>query len=91
MARPLRFEYPGAIYHVMARGDGGKQIFLGREDCESFLHWLERVCRSHGWRAHAWVLMGNPAAMSQLVNRMRKTPDGIKAIKKHEKIFKSKD
>ena len=43
----------------MARGDGGKKIFIGKEDHESFLHWLERVCRSHGWRVHAWVLMGN--------------------------------
>ena len=43
----------------MARGDGGKQIFVGKEDYESFLHWLERVCRSYGWRVHAWVLMGN--------------------------------
>ena len=59
MARPPRFQYPGAVYHVMARGDGGKRIFVGKEDHESFLHWLERVCRSHGWRVHAWVLMGN--------------------------------
>jgi putative transposase len=59
MARPPRFEYPGAVYHVMARGDGGKALFTGKEDCESFLHWLERVCGSHGWRVHAWVLMGN--------------------------------
>jgi putative transposase len=59
MARPPRFEYAGAVYHVMARGDGGKRIFIGREDHESFLHWLERVCSSHGWRVHAWVLMGN--------------------------------
>jgi hypothetical protein len=44
----------------MARGDGGKRIFLGKEDCESFLHGLERVRQSHGWRVHAWVLMGNP-------------------------------
>lgn len=43
----------------MARGDGGKSIFNGREDHESFLYWLERVCGSHGWRVHAWVLMGN--------------------------------
>jgi len=43
----------------MARGDGGKTIFIGREDNESFLYWLERVCGSHGWRVHAWVLMGN--------------------------------
>ena len=59
MARPPRFQYPGAVYHVMARGDGGKRIFVGKEDHESLLHWLERVCQSHGWRVHAWVLMGN--------------------------------
>ena len=59
MARPLRFQYPGAVYHVMARGDGGKRIFIGKEDHESFVHWLGRVCQSHGWRVHAWVLMGN--------------------------------
>lgn len=59
MARPLRFEYPGAVYHIMARGDGGKCIFPGKEDHLSFLHWLAQVCGSHGWRVHAWVLMGN--------------------------------
>ncbi len=50
MARQPRFEYPGAVYHVMARGDGGKPIFVGKDDHESFLYWLERVCTSHGWR-----------------------------------------
>lgn len=59
MARPLRFVYPGAIYHVMARGDGGKDIFLVDEDRLLFLHWLGTVCESHGWRVHAWVLMSN--------------------------------
>ena len=59
MARQLRFQYPGAVDHGMARGDGGKQLFLGKEDHESFRHWLEQVCGSHGWRIHAWVLMGN--------------------------------
>jgi len=59
MARQLRFEYPGAVYHIMARGDGGKCIFPGKEDHGSFLHWLEQVCGSHGWRVHARVLMGN--------------------------------
>jgi putative transposase len=59
MARQPRFQYPGAVYHLMARGDGGKQIFIDQEDHESFLFWLEKVCGSHGWRVHAWVLMGN--------------------------------
>jgi putative transposase len=44
---------------IRARGDGGKRIFVGKDDHESFLYWLERVCTSHGWRVHAWVLMGN--------------------------------
>jgi REP element-mobilizing transposase RayT len=59
MARPLRFVYPGAVYHTMARGDGGKAIFLEKDDHLLFLSGLGRVCASHGWRVHAWVLMGN--------------------------------
>ena len=59
MARPLRFVYPGAVYHVMARGDGGKAIFIEKEDQLLFLHGLSGICGSHGWRVHALVLMGN--------------------------------
>ena len=73
MARPLRFVYPGACYHLMARGDGGKMIFSEKEDHLSFLNGLGRVCGSHGWRVHAWVLMGNhfsPAAMAGVSPRM---------------------
>lgn len=44
---------------MMARGDGGKPLFIQKEDHESFLYWLEKVCGNHGWRVHAWVLMGN--------------------------------
>jgi len=43
----------------MARGDGGKAIFDGDDDCKAFLFRLGKVCESHGWRVHAWVLMGN--------------------------------
>ncbi len=59
MARSLRFQYPGAIYHVMARGDGGKTVFENNTDCEVFLGRLSEACGSCGWRVHAWVLMGN--------------------------------
>ena len=59
MARPLRFQYPGAVYHVMARGDGGKRIFETAEDHLAFLSRLGEACGSHGWRVHAWVLMSN--------------------------------
>ncbi len=43
----------------MARGDGGKAIFETAEDRKSFLFRLGQVCASHGWKVHAWVLMGN--------------------------------
>jgi RHS repeat-associated protein len=59
MARPLRFVYPGAFYHLMARGDGGKMIFIEKADHLSFLHGLSSVCGSRGWRVHAWGLVGN--------------------------------
>jgi len=59
MARALRVEYPGAVYHVMARGDGGKRIFETDEDHFAFLGRLGEACESHGWRVHAWVLMSN--------------------------------
>ena len=59
MPRALRHQYPGAVYHVMARGDGGKAVFEGDDDRKAFLFRLGQVCGSHGWRVHAWVLMGN--------------------------------
>lgn len=59
MARQLRFEYPGAVYHVMARGDGGKRVFVDDGDAKGFLFRLEQVCQKNGWRVHAWVLMPN--------------------------------
>jgi hypothetical protein len=37
MARQLRFQYPDAVYHMMARGGGGKQLFLGKDDHGSFM------------------------------------------------------
>jgi REP element-mobilizing transposase RayT len=56
MATQMGFEYPGVVYHIIARGDGGKRVFLSKHDHLSFLHWLEQVCASHGWRVHVWVL-----------------------------------
>jgi REP element-mobilizing transposase RayT len=59
MARPLRYEAAGAVYHVMARGDGGKPVFEDDKDRYAWVDLLERACERFGWRVHAWVLMGN--------------------------------
>jgi REP element-mobilizing transposase RayT len=59
MARPLRIEYPKAIYHVMSRGDAREPIFFEDADRKDFLHTLERTCHKTAWQVHAWCLMGN--------------------------------
>ncbi len=53
------FEYFGAIYHIMARGDGGRLVFEDKDDAQAFLSLLGRTCTRCGWRVHAWVLMSN--------------------------------
>jgi len=59
MARPVRYEAAGAVYLVMARGDGGHDVFEGDEDRLAWLDVLERACGRFGWKVHAYVLMGN--------------------------------
>jgi putative transposase len=60
MARKLRVEYPGAIYHVMNRGDRRELIFLDEEDRQRFLDTLGEACVKTGWQVHALCLMPNP-------------------------------
>ena len=59
MARPLRIEYPGALYHLTARGNRREDIFLEDGDRERFLEILGEVCGRFDWTIHAWCLMGN--------------------------------
>ena len=59
MARPLRLEFPGAMYHVMARGNARQPIFLLEEDYHRFLENIGHVARRYDWRLWAYCLMGN--------------------------------
>src|SRR6185436_10757407 len=59
MARKLRVEYAGAIYHVINRGDRGEAIFLKDQDRQLFLETLGETCAKTGWRVLAWCLMSN--------------------------------
>ena len=59
MARKLRVQCPGAICHVMNRGDRREAIFEDDQDRERFLETLGEVCPRTGWQAHAWCLMAN--------------------------------
>jgi hypothetical protein len=46
-------KYPGAIYHVMSRGDRRAAIFEDDEDRERLSHTLTEACQKTGWQAHA--------------------------------------
>src|SRR6202022_237247 len=59
MARQPRIEYPGALYHVMARGDRRERIVHDEIDRYSLVKTLGEACGKTGWLIHAWVLMDN--------------------------------
>jgi REP element-mobilizing transposase RayT len=59
MARPLRVEVEGGLFHVTSRGDGREEIFIDEGDRIVFLGVLERVVARQGWLCHAYCLMGN--------------------------------
>ena len=59
MARKPRVEYPGAIYHVMNRGDHSETVFRDHHDPELFLGTLAEACAKTDWQVHAWCLMSN--------------------------------
>jgi REP element-mobilizing transposase RayT len=65
MPRQLRLECPGAMYHVMSRGDRREQIFLDDADRHDFIKTLAEACHKTGWRVHACCLTpGKPASVS---------------------------
>jgi REP element-mobilizing transposase RayT len=59
MPRKLRVEYPGAIYHVMNRGDRREPIFRDDEDRKLFLTTLGECCGKTDWQVQVWCLMPN--------------------------------
>jgi REP element-mobilizing transposase RayT len=59
MARPLRIEYPGAMYHVTSRGNKKCPVFEDDEDRVAFLDVLHSCVERYGWICHGYCLMGN--------------------------------
>lgn len=59
MVRPLRLEFPGALYHVTCRGNRREDIFRDRVDRLVWLEEMERVCRRFHFLIHAFCQMTN--------------------------------
>jgi putative transposase len=70
MARPLRIEYDGALYHVTSRGNERKAIFKNDSDRTLFLDTLAQVSNRFHWICHAYCLMNNHYHL------VIETPDG---------------
>ena len=59
MARPLRIQYPGAVYHVTCRGNERRDIFRDDEDRKTFLRFLFQSLNIYSVKLYAYVLMSN--------------------------------
>ena len=70
MSRPLRLEFPDALYHVTARGDRREDIFEDDLDRRAFLDTLGAVVGQFNWLCYAYCLMDNHYHL------LVQTPDG---------------
>jgi putative transposase len=70
MTRPLRIEYPGALYHVTSRGDRKGTIFFDDNDRNAWMDVLSRVCTRYNFVVHAYCQMTNHYHL------LVETPDG---------------
>lgn len=59
MARRLRIEFPGAIYHVINRGNYRRDLFISAGEAQAFLDTVQEAAALMRWRVHAYVLLRN--------------------------------
>ena len=59
MARPLRIQFPNAVYHIISRGNGRQRVFLDDDDFRCFLRVLRHVVKRLDWRIWTYCLMPN--------------------------------
>ena len=59
MARRLRVQYPGTIYHLMAHGNDRQDIVRDDADRDRLVEHLERAAVRYSWRAFAFVITSN--------------------------------
>lgn len=59
MARKQRIEYPGAVYHIISRGNCGKDLFTHEKTAEAFERTIFEAAERCGWKLYAYVIMSN--------------------------------
>ena len=83
MARKLRFETEGGLYHVINRGNHRSWIFKTDGAKHAFEKTLRETCERSGWILHAWVIMGAEPAISRYCAELRdgKRPGAMRLYK----------
>jgi REP element-mobilizing transposase RayT len=76
MARKLRLEFPGAIYHVINRGNYRGFVFRSLGARQAFEGCLLEACERSGWLLHAFVIMGNHYHLTVEKGLKRRTEKG---------------
>jgi putative transposase len=59
MPRSARIEYPGALYHVINRGNYRQDLFAVHRTAEAFERALFEAAERFGWKLHAYIVMSN--------------------------------
>ncbi len=70
MARPLRIELAGGLYHVTSRGNAREPIYFSDDDRTAWLSLFGEVCARFNWVCHAYCQMTNHYHL------LVETPDG---------------
>jgi len=74
MARQLRIQFEGALYHIISRGNERKMIFLDDADRIKYINTLHKTIKRFNWLCHVYCLMGNHYHL------MIETPDANLAL-----------
>ena len=77
MSRPIRIEFPNALYHVTSRGDRREDIFEDDDDRHAFLKTLGEVVEQFNWLCYAWCLMDNHYHLLIETNRASLSDDRL--------------
>lgn len=59
MARPLRIEFVGGLYHITSRGNARQHIYFDNRDRTTFLELIDKTRTRFNWYIHAYCLMSN--------------------------------
>ncbi len=74
MSRPLRIEYPGAVYHLMNRGSARQKVFLRSADYREFLKTVSEANDLWGIEVFAYCLMPNHYHLTELPEKGSNLP-----------------